>query len=266
MIESHEHESLLIKFVDNHVSASERELAEELIRTDRSAAEFVKQLEKTEAAFADTLLQPLGPANEDSVSFINDWQPAVAESNPKKKFGLMAVCASLAAGFFAGHLLTAATSPGSNLFQQTKVVEAGTPEWIRLVADYHLLYVQETVADATVLPIEQASSKVSTWLARETNIPLLSELGIQFKRAQQLSIEGDVLVQLAYLPAKDKPIAVCIRKTATSKNTGVRYSNHGEMDYAVWQDGHHAVVIVGAIKQTELKLIAETVRNSLFDV
>jgi len=266
VIESHEQESLLVKYVDDQVSASERELAEELIRTDGSAAEFLKQLEQTRASFGDTLLQPLQPASEASISLINDWQPVATNSNSKKKFGLMAICASLAAGFFAGHLLTAATNFGSGLYEKTKVVEVETPEWIRLIADYHLLYVQETVADATVLPIEQVSSNVSSWLARETNIPLLSEQDIHFKRAQQLSIEGDVLVQLAYLPDKDKPVAVCIRKTSTSRNTDVSYSHHGEMDYAVWQDGHHSVVVVGEIEPTELKVIAEKVRSSLFDV
>jgi len=262
VIENHDKESLLIRYVDDHVTQADREHAEKLIRNDKAAADFAQQLEQTRDAF----VQPLPTTNNDTVEMIKQWQPAASDSQ-QKRFGVKAICATLLAGLIAGHLLTAVTDLGSNLYKQTglQVTDETTPEWVRLVADYHLLYVQETIADAQVLPMELAKSNVSSWLERDTNIPVLAEQGIHFKRAQQLSVEDNVLIQLAYLPENKKPVAICIRKTTHNTNTDISYSNHGEMDYALWQDGQHAVVIVGRLNQPELKLIAKKVRRTLFD-
>ena len=66
-----------------------------------------------------------------------------------------------------------------------------------------------------------------------TSFPLLDTYGIQFERAQQFTVDDDVLVQLAYLPdylpEQTNPIAVCIRKTNANKNTNVTYSNSASM-------------------------------------
>ena len=176
MIENHDKESLLIKYVDDHATQAEREQAEALIRSDRTAADFVQQLEQTRHSFA----QALPPVNDNTVDMINKWQPEAANSQ-QKGFGLKAICATLIAGFFAGHLLTAVTDLGANLYKSSadnqpgqQVTDTTTPEWIRLVADYHLLYVKETIAGAQA-PVELAKSDVSSWLARDTNIPELTD-------------------------------------------------------------------------------------------
>lgn len=258
---------MLIRYADQTASQSEREQAAHLIQTDAAAAELYETLHKTQVPLQHCVDAPLPAANQNVVDLIKEWQPANTSIRSEKRyFGTGALAAALAVGVVAGHLVSATITRQYSASQIEATVEHtdSTPRWIRLVADYHQLYARQTIARAQP-NIDAASVAVSEWLTRETSIPDLSAANISFKRAQQLTVEGDTLVQLAYLPAQDRPVAVCIRKSRESNDTSIKYESYDGMQYATWQDGEHAVVIVGHFDQQELKNIAPQVKAGLFN-
>ncbi len=275
----HNQEALLVRYADNQCNPAERKQAEALIKSDDAAAGVFAALEKTRPSLQqnfDSMLPQSDPALAD---LINNWQPQeAAQQKPAGKFkvGAGAIAATLVVGLLAGHLLTnlyTARSTSGAIYSNTDTDDAAgssaaqtstTPRWIRLVADYHRLYSRQTIENAPAQEITTVSATVSEWLDRDTNIPDLSDSDISFRRAQQLSVNDDTLVQLAYLPSQDKPVAICIRKTRGSDNTTVSINDYEGMQYAEWQDGHHAVVIVGHLPRAQLEIIAESVRGTLF--
>lgn len=263
MIESHPKETLLIKFADKQATPTECAQALELVQTDKSAAAFLAQLQQTEIPIADSDKFTPEPVDSNTLDLVRNWQPAVS---PSRNFGLKTIALTLIAGLVAGHLLTSLVKTISVSNPTTSIAnKSATPGWIRLVADYHRLYSRETIAGAATPLLSDTNALVSQWLDRETNIPVLNAQGITFKRAQQLTVENDTLIQLAYLPNESEPVAICIRKMAASKNTDTVLSNYRGMQYAQWQDDKHAVVIVGNLPEQQLRVIAEDVRKTLFD-
>lgn len=262
MIESHPQETLLIKFADRQTTPTERAQAIALVQTDKSAAKFLTQLQQTELPIPNTIDIALEPVESNTIDLVNTWQPVVAQS---LTFGVKTISLTLIAGLVTGYLLTSLIKTSSVSIPATSVVDKSpTPEWIKLVADYHRLYSRETIVNAAPPMLGDTNAVVSEWLGRETNIPVLNDKGIIFKRAQQLTVESDTLVQLAYLPDVSDPVAICIRKTTATKNTDTVLSNYNGMQYAQWQDDKHAVVIVGNLPEQQLRVIAREVRETLF--
>lgn len=264
MIESHPQAELLIKYADQQASQAEQQQVLDLIQKDEAAATLLNRLQST-MVDGSGLSHALPEADPAMVEMINDWQPE-SQVTEKRTFGLPAIAATLVAGLTTGYLLTSIIkSPINTDNTAAQIAETETPEWIRLVADYHRLYARQTIEDANTPSTDLASAEVTRWLDRKTSIPLLDDQGITFKRAQQLTVNDDVLVQLAYLPEQTSPVAVCIRKTRSSKNTDVTFANYGGMPYAEWQTGNYAIVIVGELEEQTLKSITERVRNTLFN-
>lgn len=265
MPEHHPHEDLLIRYADGLASQSERERADKLIKTDASAAKLYSILEQTQAALEPCRDNTLPDADQSVVDLIDGWQPSSTKT--KRRFGVGAIAAALSAGLVAGHLISATVINQSNSGQMPSATteHSVTPEWIRLVADYHRLYTRQTISDTSAPDINTVGNRVSEWLSRDTTIPDLGNSGIDFKRAQQLTVEDDMLVQLAYLPRQSNPLAVCIRKTDEMNNSPVKYNTYGGMRYAAWHDGNHAVVVVGDIGGQALADIVAQVKSTLFD-
>lgn len=265
----HNQEALLIKYLDNQASPAEREQVQALIDSDDVAAGLFAELKKTQQPLQQNFDSSLPDANPAMAELINDWQPnrtTKQESARTFRVGVGAIAATLFIGIIAGHLLTSmytARSTSGSVINSTVQVQS-TPQWIRLVADYHRLYNRQTIENAPVQDINIVSASVSQWLDRETSIPDLNASDISFRRAQQLTVDDDTLVQLAYLPMQDKPVAICIRKTKDSSNTDVNVNEYQGMQYAEWQDGYHAVVIVGHLPKAQLATIAESVKSTLF--
>ncbi len=88
--------------------------------------------------------------------------------------------------------------------------------WIRAAAGYQQLYARDTVA--ALQPDTAATAAIVADIRREDGldlqIPDLSAQGLTFKRVQRLRFHDKPLVQIVYLPAQGKPVALCVLKEA----------------------------------------------------
>ncbi len=255
MIENHRNEALLIRYADNLADANERAEVEALIQSDPTAVEFLQQLKATQLPFAEAFDRHLEAPSESLE------QVGITEQTPTTRAGfrLWPIVATLIGGLLLGVFAGRYVVPEADL----AAVDA-PPEWVRLVADYHSLYVRETLTAAAVELPADAAAKISTRLSRSMQVPALDELGLQFRRSQTLGVGDDPLIQLTYLPESDKPVAVCILGRAQSKDQAVVIGEHATMRFAHWQTGRHAVVIVGELSEAQIAAVSEQVRRQLF--
>jgi len=149
-------------------------------------------------------------------------------------------------------------------------VSAGTVQqsdnFARTVAAYQKFYVRETLK-GTVAP---NPAKVSQRLASQTDMQvLIPELeGYEFMRAQRLSVDGELLLQLVYLGAEGGPLALCYMVTpdseATSeqgKETPTTLQNHHGLNTAQWQHNGHRFVIVADAPEKKLEELSQSTKQ-----
>lgn len=292
MIGLHPEFELLISYADGNADAEMQKKAVDLIRTDPAAAEFYKSMQTTAlplgenaerekttvpqdiidrikgARFGEFEQQPEGENHTAAIQPSVKGDRARKGSNRSDGFGPavfpLSIAASLFCGLIGGALLFGAPD---SLISNTDQVEVNanvdTPEWVRLVADYHRLYVRETITASGRQDADVVSQQVSEKLRTKLSVPSLEKQSIEFRRAQWLAIDNQPLLQLAYLPESGNPLAVCVLKKNKAENNAAEYGETGGMNYVHWQTGEHAVVIVGMVSQVELQEIYNVVEHEL---
>ena len=293
MKDLHPQFELLIQYADGNADAEMQKQAANLIATDDGAAELYHTLLATElpfneiaAAQADFAFDPA--PQQKLVDYIKSAQPegfghlvddhnsavviqsstgediASNDSTFTGRAALLAMTASLFCGLIGGALLY---GPVRGLLSDPAKLAASehaqAPEWVRLVADYHRLYVRETITATSRQKADAVSQQVSETLAVNLTVPSLDNQGIEFRRAQWLAIDDQPLLQLAYLPESGKPLAICVLKKSASQNIAAEYGETGGMQYVHWQTGEHAIVIVGTVNHAELQEIHSVVEQQL---
>jgi len=138
-------------------------------------------------------------------------------------------------------------------------VDTQPKSFARTVAAYQKFYVRETLK-GTVPP---NSGKVSERLANQTGMKvIIPELeGYEFMRAQRLSIDGELLLQLVYLGAEGGPLALCYMVDAEADTTSnesnqsnkmgqtTLQSHHG-LNTAEWRHNGHRFVMLDELSQS----------------
>lgn len=293
MKDLHPQFELLISYADGNADAEKQRQAVELINSDAEAAEFYQSLQATVQPFDEIHAEQVrqtAAVPQKIIDQINSAQPELVNaagaerssenvtsiqsnvtdntrgmtSNSGGRFGLMALAASLFCGLIGGAILYgAATGLQPNAGNSTALAQSEAPEWVRLVADYHRLYVRETITASAGESADAVSLRVSKSLQANFNVPSLSQQGMEFRRAQWLAIDDQPLLQLAYLPESGKPLALCVLKRSTAQDIAAEYGETGGMRYVHWQTGEHAVVIVGTVSQEMLQEINGVVKSQL---
>lgn len=292
MSDLHPEFELLISYADGNADTEMQKKAVDLIRTDPDAAEFYKSMQATALALGENAEREENAVPQDIIDRIKGAridqleqqpegdnhtaaiQPSVKEdqarkgSNRSDGFGPavfpVSIAASLLCGLIGGALLFGAPdSLMSNTGQVEVNATADTPEWVRLVADYHRLYVRETITASGHQDADVVSQQVSEKLRTKLSVPSLEKQSIEFRRAQWLAIDNQPLLQLAYLPESGNPLAVCVLKKNKAENSAAEYGETGGMNYVHWQTGEHAIVIVGMVSQVELQEIYNVVEQEL---
>ena len=265
MIDNHPQETLLIRYADGQATPEEGQQVQDLIARDPAAAGFLQQLEQTQPWLEQASQIPLDPAPVAAKDYINDYQASLPVQPPVQR-GRLGLVATLAVGLAGGALL------GAGFKSETPVVtvagtqaESSPPEWVRLVADYHRLYARETIDNSPAQLASNVSAELTATLNRKLTVPELKDVGLEFRRVQSLVYDNQQLLQLAYLPEMDRPIAICIL-TGNVAAESVTAGMHGEMQYAYWQNQGHAVVVVGELSREQMDKIVTKVRRSLFSV
>jgi len=300
MKDLHPQFELLINYADGNADADMQKQAVELIESDADAADFYQSLRATALSCDDInherqteevpqhivdQIESATPASVQAIATesssddkITSLQiPATMGSAPAGTnatnaepagYGKLALVASLFCGLVTGALLYSVSGDSTGSRNSTEVSQAdgavpAVPEWVRLVADYHRLYVRETVAASAVSSAEVVSKQVAEVLQTDFSVPSLEQQGMEFRRAQWLAIDDQPLLQLAYLPESGMPLAVCILKKDTRHDLPAEYGETGGMQYVHWQSGEHAVVIVGTVSPQQLQDINGIVEREL---
>jgi anti-sigma factor RsiW len=150
----------------------------------------------------------------------------------------------LVAAFAAGVLCCAV---GLRLPVPTRFASAApVAPWITAVADYQALYSRATLANVSEDPV--LSTRVINDLRANdglsVQVPDLSGEGLTFKRVQRLNFHDHAVVQMAYLPERGEPLAVCVTRDA-SPDEAPHLLQLGELRSVVWRHDRMSYVLLG---------------------
>ena len=142
-----------------------------------------------------------------------------------------------------------------------------TEDFAQTVAAYQKFYVRETLK-GTVPP---NPAKVTERLAAQTDMRVvIPELeGYEFMRAQRLSIDGELLLQLVYLGAEGVPLALCYmvvpedgsgreQNNVAGKTT---FQNHHGLNTVEWRQNGNRFVIVSDAPEKKLTELSRSTQQ-----
>lgn len=158
---------------------------------------------------------------------------------------VVAFAVGLGAGFGALHLDT-------------------TPGWHRAVADYQVLYTDETVTGTPLTPDLRAGGlqRVSTRMGLPLTEETLKVTGLGFQRAQMLEFEGEPLAQIVFLDGNEAPIAFCLMK-ATGGAEGLADTEISGLNATTWSDGTYSYIVIGPAERSTIRDAAEELSTRL---
>ncbi len=249
----HPHANKLLAYADNALSADEREEVEKILANDESAVAFLEQLKISDLPykeFFDHLLDDKKVEKTETKKkyLIQEPQTVQATLAPQTTIAKWLWPTSLVASLLLGATLT--------FF----IINANTENhdnWIVQVADYHLLYIRETVSHShsTAKEIKKLSHDLGAQLDAPLFIPDLNAQSLDFRRGQILNSNGRKLVQLAYLPKNGLPVALCILKNNVTDSLPKTGESRG-LPYVTWSKNGLSYVIIGAIDKNDLNAAA----------
>jgi anti-sigma factor RsiW len=187
------------------------------------------------AAFAAQALPPVPEELEQRIADL------VSARSPRRR---MPSWPGLVAAFAAGVLCCAV---GLELPVLTRFSSAApVAPWITAVADYQALYSRATLANVSEDPV--LSARVINDLRANdglsVQVPDLRGEGLSFKRVQRLSFHENAVVQMAYLPERGEPLALCVTRD-TGPDEGPHLVRLSEFRSVVWRRDRMSYVLLG---------------------
>lgn len=119
-------------------------------------------------------------------------------------------------------------------------------DWMQAVADYQRLYGPETLGGPALT--EQQRRDGLARAAGAVDLPLtpnsVAIAGLDFQRAQILTIDGAPLVQIAYTDPDGAPVALCLTRTG-GPEIAPRSTRYGAMNAVTWQTAGVGFILIG---------------------
>lgn len=137
---------------------------------------------------------------------------------------------------------------------------------VKRIADYQSLYVENTVANLSDAPIDDARElfkSINDTGRTQPSIPDFTDFGYQFARAQELGFEGQTLVQLVYKKAGSAPLALCFMRDIATQSLPMNISEHHGLNVASWASDHHHFVLVAEEPDTLMNQLYEAASTVL---
>ena len=133
--------------------------------------------------------------------------------------------------------------------------------WVQKVSSYHSMYARETVTDGGIGRVQtQALQRRLRQQGLELQIPELSAQGLSFFRAQQLQLDGRMVLQLVYLPEHGLPVALCLTPMAAQQERSVAVDG---LQALTWHARGWAYLLVGSLPAAQMEKIRRDVPASL---
>ncbi len=176
---------------------------------------------------------------------------------------------ALAASFAVGAL---AAMVFGTMWTKPDASSTVTVDWVKAIASYQALYVRDTVDRAA--DSDDRAFKVIRDFEAETHtklmVPNLSGAGLEFKRIQRLGFrEFDTdkpLIQMAYLPAKGKPGALCVLQTNGNADSAVKAQRMENLSVVTWKRGNLSYVLAVDLPLNEAAAIGDKLSAEQFPV
>jgi anti-sigma factor RsiW len=264
-------ETTLLAYVDGELPPAQRAEVEQALAADPALARTLQALRVSQLPYARAFEQQnLPPLPEALRAQAQQWAAqavpqaaapavvalqlaAVKGSQPAGGGGvawrgwLCALALALAAGWWGGSRSGAAGQP---------VVEP----WVRMVSSYHLMYSRETVLDGGVglAQVNALKARLRDQHQLELKIPDLQSQGLQFVRAQQLQLDGKMVLQLVYLPANGLPVALCLTPASAQVERSVSLDGQA---VTTWFDGGWAYLLVGRLPAPALQQLRGAIKS-----
>jgi anti-sigma factor RsiW len=149
----------------------------------------------------------------------------------------------LVAAFAAGVLCCVVTL---RLPVPTPLLAAQVAPWVKAVSDYQTLYSRATLANVSEDPVLTAHviADLLTNDGMVVRVPDLSSEGFSFKRVQRLNFRHQAVVQMAYLPERGEPLAVCVTRD-TRPDEAPHALPLGELQSVTWRRDQLSYVVLG---------------------
>lgn len=204
-------------------------------------------------------------ADLDQSSDLQQPSTEAANSSSYKPLKMIGIAASVMFAATIGYL-GGIHKPAPEPAVSTDVLAHIDDDFAQTVAAYQRFYVRETLK-GTVAP---NPVKVTERLASQTDMQVvIPELdGYQFMRAQRLSINGELLLQLIYLGPEGGPLALCYTElvdgdgdNVPSNGTTTALQNHHGLNTAEWRHSGHRFVIVSDAPEETLKELSQSTRQ-----
>jgi anti-sigma factor RsiW len=250
-------DSTLLAFVDGELDPASREKVEAVIAHSLELQARVAALSASclpyRTAFERQVLPELPPALAQRVSSLVSVSQAPA-AQPHSRRGWLGAGVAMAASFGAGAFLP------WHLWTDSR--ESG---WIEAIANYHALYVRETVDQPADSPARLAGllDGFDGDQTRTLFVPDLRAAGLSFKRVQRLGYGRLPLIQMVYLPSGGKPLALCalpMKGTDSEVRTRVIQG----MSVASWQRRELAFVLAAEMPKVQVVQLAQRLAENGF--
>jgi anti-sigma factor RsiW len=250
-------ELTLLAFVDGELDPASREKVEAVIAHSPELQAQVTALRASclpyGSAFERQVLPDMPPALAQRVRALVSVAQASAAA-PRSRRHWLGTGAAIAASFGAGTLLPWRAWMASR--------ESG---WVEAIASYQALYVRETVNQPADSPA-RLSALLEGFDGDQQHalfVPDLRSAGLTFKRVQRLGYGPSPLIQMVYLPAGGKPLALCalpIKQADSSVETRII---HG-LSVASWKRHALAFVLAADMPQRQVAQIAQDLAEDRF--
>jgi anti-sigma factor RsiW len=254
----------ILRYVDNKLSKERRDKFECLLADSVDLQQRVKEMKASQlpyqAAFDTVDIPPMPRSIEDKFnqleSLIDDHSPVTKNKYPWLMVAGLCFSFFIAGVFFKGAInqwgLDGIASPQ---FSATPLANA--------MIQYQALYTRKTVE-----PVNQTKEDALKVLSRfnervgaQFSIPDMQSSGYQFRRAQELSYEGQMILQLVYLPDNGDPIALCLTESGQvlpERNKAIFYQ-YANMNTLLWEERGATFMLMGTLSEKKVRSLLSVI-------
>lgn len=265
----------LVAYLDEELSASEREQTAAALSRNPEARARLERLERggrpfgdafdvlleaapdtrLQAMFADVMTKQ-GPASAASADekVVPFRQPLAAGRVPLWR---MAAAAAILALVFTGGLATGGFFDNPQTPPQLAAEQK--PGWREAAARYVALFSKETLEGMPSDPgarqanLQRAEQALGLKLSGER----IANPVLAFQGTQLLQLDGKPLAQISFLHDGRTPVALCIIRTANPPQGAQKEQRHG-LNVVHWIADGYGFMVIGKVPEPELNQISET--------
>lgn len=243
----------LLQWVDGELDPARAEQVSLAVQRDAGLAQMTENLRASQLHYKearDTIVPGVPEDVRDRVGVLLD-----ESQSPARVSGLMvaSLVAGMAVACLCGYLVG---SNSANPVNSSSI--SASMGFAEAVASYQTFYVRETVEGTTNSNVNAVSTRLLEQQDLEVQVPDLSEQGYQFLRAQQLTFNGEPVVQLVYLAEEGLPVALCympLQSGSETKSDTAVFANYFGLNTVEWTTADSRIVIVSNSRKDHLKAL-----------